>query len=309
MYSPSNNVSSVVAQLPYDIFAIPTIKVGKRVLILWNFKNSGLEILSFDLAQGKTTKLDVQLPVSVRYGAAIKIGQDKAYLFLVAKDNGSMWEMHLSRMSFKEMADISIPSFLHYPSVMTDGTFIYILAIFTATPIFTDSQGIFKIDPVSMTTEFLHVDSWLLANSSRVYSHPPPSVYVSKMKRIYSFGGESVSALNQDYRAHDEIFVIDLSPTKQLDEQIVTSKTSTEMWANSEIKGDESTTEASVFTRNTPDLDRVLTLHGFVCSKLLQSMNSSLICSCLMAHLVKIKTFYGISKMIYIARRWWSLEL
>lgn len=93
---------------------------------------------------------------------------------------------------------------------MTDQIWIYILANFNSTPEFTDHEGIFQIDPVARTTQFLHVDNWPLANVCRSFEIPPPSIYTSDLNRIYYFGGKSVNEDGAASQQHDEIFYVDL---------------------------------------------------------------------------------------------------
>lgn len=88
-YSPSANSSTVVAQLPRNIAAIPTIKLDNNTVLILGSGLTGREILSFDLATRSTTTLETQLPFSVRFGGAIKFGRNKAYLF--PELSGSMW--------------------------------------------------------------------------------------------------------------------------------------------------------------------------------------------------------------------------
>lgn len=87
-YSPSTNSSSVVAQLPYDIFCIPTIKVDNSVLILGSYATEGRELSYFDLANGSITKLEVFLPVHLRYGGAIKLPCRNSHLESIHVGNG-----------------------------------------------------------------------------------------------------------------------------------------------------------------------------------------------------------------------------
>lgn len=79
-YNPTTNSSSVVARLPDGIFGIPTIKVDNTVLILRKYSARGRDILYFDLEQGSTTRVGVQLPINLRRCGAIKFGKHKAYL-------------------------------------------------------------------------------------------------------------------------------------------------------------------------------------------------------------------------------------
>lgn len=112
------------------------------------------------------------------------------------------------------------------------------LAMFKPNPVFRDHEGIFKIDPVAKTMEFLHVDNWPVKQDSHIYQNPPTSVYIPKLNRIYSFGGRSISVSNSsDERELDDIFYIELSPLspkKQAGNGTITVDPSTELVANNQ---------------------------------------------------------------------------
>lgn len=182
-YSPLTNSSSVIAQ--YPVWSNPTPKLDNNTVLILGKRGDELEIVSFDLARGTSSQLDVQLPVSLSYGGAIKLGKDKAYLFPIQKElnQGIIWEMDLATMSFKNMG-LPFPVISDFSSFLTDGRFIYIFARFKSN-LFTDTKGIFKVEPVAMTTSFLHVDNWPLANRSRIFVAQPASIYIPEMNRIH----------------------------------------------------------------------------------------------------------------------------
>lgn len=238
--------------------------------------------MSFDLSQGHSTQLSEPLPISVRFGAAIKFGKSKAYLFPVGTtgvvnttQSGHIWEMDVPTTTFTKRADITLPVFEQNPAVVTDQTFIYVMAKFQPTSTFMDTQGMFKIDPAAGTSKFLQVSNWPLRNTSRIYDRPPLSVYVAKTNRIYSFGGRSVSVTNTNIRDHDEIFYIDLNPNKtdQGGQQNVTSVTSTETSTRvTQLKNEpltEATTETSTKIQDLT-LNTDPTVRKFVCSDSIQ---------------------------------------
>lgn len=55
--------------------------------------------------------------------------------------NGSMWEMDLVAITFKIM-DISLPPFERYPSVMTDGRLIFVVAGFNKSSQFPNKDSL-----------------------------------------------------------------------------------------------------------------------------------------------------------------------
>lgn len=168
------------------------------VLILGSF-NSGLGILSFDLEQGKATSLEAVLPTSVCYGAAIKFGKDKAYLFFL---NGSMWEMNLREMTFSQVPHLVLPTFERYPAVGTDGRFILIMAKFSSSPDFPGESGILQIDPVSMTSTLFHVENWPRKLMT-------PAVYIPGMNTFCGFVAHTGPAEDEGVA---DVFFIDLNP-------------------------------------------------------------------------------------------------
>lgn len=205
-YSQSTDSTHVVATLPYDIFGIPTIKLDNNTVLIFGRWEKGLDIVSFDFGESKATTLRTRLPTSFCYGAAVRFGTDKAYLFTL---EGFMYEMDLQGMTFKRNYNFVLPTFERYPAAVTDGRFIYVVGKFKISSQYTDHEGIFQIDPVSMTKTFIHVDNWPVN-----YDFVPPALYIPRMNRIYCFVGQGATreADSAHQRDASDIFFIDLSP-------------------------------------------------------------------------------------------------
>lgn len=258
-YSISSKSSSVVGTIPQILLD------NNTVLVLGRYPQEK-EILSVDLTTGTTIILDLKLPKDVRYGAAVKWRQDKVYLF---HQFDGVREWDLGSNTFKKMS-IKLPIFNQFPTVVTNETWIYILSNFDRNREY--QEGIFKIDPVAMTTQFLHVDNWPLANSSRYYNKPPQCVCVPKWDRIYCFGGQSANfSISSEAPVHDEIFYVDLNSfpnnkrgglvTDQVYMSEIPSDSSTVIQLDS---GTETTTEILASSD---------TFYAFICSTLPQCMN------------------------------------
>lgn len=217
-YSPATNSSSVVAQLPHDIWGVPTIRLdGNRVVFLGSFF-SGRNLLFYNLETGKMTKSLIQTPISFIYGVVLKFGKERAYLFRTSVAWSYMWEWGLEELTFSEMPDVVLPYFGSGSTVVTDHTWIYMLADFKTSQVFPENRGIFRIDPVARTNEFVHVDNWLQGNRPRFYLDPPRAVYIPGLNRIYGFGGRSAAGEDSDIRELDDIFYIDLSLLSKKDQ-------------------------------------------------------------------------------------------
>lgn len=275
---------STKPQLPSFKYCPSLVRDKTFIYILAGFESSQVfsdhkfrrgparEILSFDLGQGTSSILEVQLPLGVgELRGAIKFGKNTAFLF---PSDGSMWEMGLQGLTFQKnftKKNIHLPSFKACPSVLRDKSFIYILAGFEASPIFPDHNGIFKIDPVALTSQFLHVEDWPLANGSRIYEVPPPAVYIPNMKRIYAFGGCSRNRSNSmNVREQVEIFYIDLSPlseTDQVGEQDVTNET---IAASANKEATAETLTKVVDDATLSGVPSLQTEYKFICSNLLR---------------------------------------
>lgn len=202
-YSPATN-SSFIVHHPFDFCGIPTLKLDERtILILGRWENSGRDVYSFDLVQRTISPLGVSLPIRVRDGCAIKFDQNTAYL--LPKGSETMWEWDLARMTFREMTNIHLPVFEVRPTLVTDGRWIYILGLFARSSSFPENEGLFAIDPVRETTQFLKVNNLLAKKTSQ------SSVYVPKLNRIYYFGGSPASGVEDE----DQIFYIELSPLSE----------------------------------------------------------------------------------------------
>lgn len=201
-FSRATNSTSVVARLPYRAFATPTIKLddGVTVLMLGTYcrydghgdcVDKGREIISFDLTTNTYHILSTRMSISLQFGAAIKFGPGKAFVFPVGKseifkrDQDFMWEMNLTSLTFTKVPDIVLPGLAWDPVVMTDGHFIFLMGGFEPSEQFPDWRGFFKIDPIARTVEFVHVDNW------PIYEEPPPCVYIHKLTRVYCVGGFS----------------------------------------------------------------------------------------------------------------------
>lgn len=211
-YSVTTNSTKVIASFPYNIYGIPTIKSdAKTVLILgrrciWNSVpdcwNKFLDITSFDLTTFTTTNLEAKLPHNVQSGGAIKFGKDKVYLF--SADNQTIREMDLEAMKFINVMTIDSLWFYKYPTLVTDGNFIFLFANYQDG---RDTKGFHRIDPVSRTSDFVHVDNW------PVFEEPPPCVYVSKLNTVYCFGCRSLVSGQEsgsDSRKENDIFYFSL---------------------------------------------------------------------------------------------------
>lgn len=180
-YNHGNDHAFLAAQPTYTTSSIPTIKYDHYlVLILGQCRdgfNINQDILLFDLESMHQTKLATKLPISLGFGGAVNYGKDKAYLFPI--QNGSIWELDLYGMSFKIVPHTLLPKFRRYPSIMTDGRWIFVVANFNMSGTFPDEEGFFKIDSVARSVDFVHVENW------PVYEEAPNCVYAGKVDGIY----------------------------------------------------------------------------------------------------------------------------
>lgn len=265
-FCPLTNTSSVVAQLPLNSYAAPSIKLNNNtVLVLGSWTTDRpREITAFELASGRISKLGVSLPLNVSYGGAVKFGRKKAYV--ISMEGEAMWEMDLVSLTFQKMAGFSLPIFKRMPSIMTDGAWIYILAGFKPSPGFPDIAGIFRIDPVAGTSQFLHVDGWPV-NGSLIYEYPPPSIYIAAKNRIYSFGGHSFNVTSNTWVYRDEIFYIDLSPKNKTQNSTENSTTTGKLVDEIIAKEDSTETGEIRYTQGSALENK------FQCSNLFQGMN------------------------------------
>lgn len=268
-YSPSTNSTILVAQLPHDIFGIPTLQLDSATVLILGQYPLGGRILTFNLERGETTHQGDY--IHMFNGAAIKFGKNKAYLF--KEDSRYMWEMDLETTTVKQISNISLPQLQQRPAVMTDGTFIFILSSFKTNPQFPDKEGILQIDPVSMTTTFIHVNNFPTANG--IPFSELTGLYIPRMNRIYGFVSRGVvHSRNIEEREHREIFYIDMSP---LSSQVTTETLRTEKSTTAESSWAERSTE--IWTMPTQEelttLSTVLSHgmdHKFECSSTLPGM-------------------------------------
>lgn len=258
-YSPLSNSTAVVAQLPHFICGSPSIKTAfNTVLILGTYFGYGGPILSFDLEAGTITTLSKELPFSLSYGAAVRFGKDKAFLFPYGR--GAMWEMDLVAITFTRIFEMPLPKFNQFPVAVRDASTIFIFATFDSSPEFPDGEGLLQIDPLEMTSTFLHVQNWPRKNGKP--SANIVGVFVPKMNRIYSFVSRHLfHVAGKEERERAEIFYVDFNPVSNQ----VTGETSSAEKSTTSVT-EISTETLTTFTEGHPIPDTLPVEYKFGCS-------------------------------------------